>query len=87
VSRTGGTVTVTVQTASACSWSVQNSLNWVTVTGGNSGAGNGSVTLQVAPNPLIYSRAAAIFVAGQMVVITQDGGAPPVAPSGFRIVQ
>jgi hypothetical protein len=87
VSKSGGTATVTVAAASGCSWTVQNSHTWVTITSGQSGSANGSVTLQVAPNPLPFPRAGAIFVAGKMVVINQNNVVVvPSAPSNLRIV-
>jgi hypothetical protein len=90
VPKEGTTVTVTVTAAGSCAWTIQNSLNWVTITGGNGGTGDGTVTLQVAANPLSFSRAAALFIAGEMVVIRQTGApapaAPPPSPGNFRIV-
>jgi hypothetical protein len=46
----GGAGSVSVTTASGCLWNVSNSLSWVTITGGASGTGNGTVAYQVATN-------------------------------------
>jgi hypothetical protein len=86
-SKTGGTATITVSAAAGCAWTVQNSLLWVTTTSGQSGNGNGKVTLQIAPNPLPFPRAAGINIAGKLVIITQkDIIIPPAAPGNLRIV-
>jgi hypothetical protein len=63
-------------------------LSWVTVTSGNGGTGSGSVTLQVAANPLVYPRAAAIYIGGELVVISQSNvtATPPGTPGRLRVV-
>jgi hypothetical protein len=87
VPKEGGPVTVTVTTPGSCSWTIQNSLNWVTITPGAGGTGDGILTLQVAANPLAFSRAAAVVIAGQMVVVRQTGvAAAPPQPGNFRII-
>lgn len=87
VSKNGATTTIAVAAASGCAWTVQNSLNWVTTTSGQSGTGNGSVVLQVGPNPLPFPRAAGINIAGKLVIITQkDVPVPPSPPGNLRIV-
>ena len=73
--------TVSVQTGSGCSWTVQNSLNWVTVTPG-SGTDSGTVTLQIAPNTGTFPRAGGINVAGTLVVINQSTVSTGLAPPG-----
>jgi hypothetical protein len=65
---------------------VQNTLSWVTVTGGQSGAGSGTVTLQIGPNPLPFPRAAVIYVAGKLVIINQRDVTVPSAPGNLRVV-
>jgi hypothetical protein len=87
VDKQGGTATVTVQAGSGCSWTVQSSLNWVTVTSGNGGTGSGTVTLQIAANPLAYPRAGGIVIAGDFVIVNQSNVAPaPSTPGNFRII-
>jgi Viral BACON domain/Putative binding domain, N-terminal len=85
VAKAGGTATVTVDAAAGCSWTVQNSLNWVTVTPAQ-GTGNGSVTLQIAANPLAFPRSAQINVAGELVIINQTNADGLNAPVNPRIV-
>jgi hypothetical protein len=87
ISKDGGTATVGVETGPGCSWTVQNSLNWVTVTAGNGGTDSGTVTLQIAPNTLAFPRAAAINIAGKLVVINQSNVSSGLtAPAGVRVV-
>ncbi|MEO8134513.1 MAG: BACON domain-containing carbohydrate-binding protein [Betaproteobacteria bacterium] len=63
---------VAVLAGAGCTWSVQNSVPWLTasVTGG---AGNGIVTLTPQANPSSASRSGTVIIAGQPVVITQAG--------------
>ena len=82
VAKSGGTVTLTVSGPAGCSWTVQNSLSWVTDTP-DQGTGSGTVTLQIAANPLQFARSATINVAGELIIIRQsnvDGLAAPVNP-------
>lgn len=83
-SETGGTgsITVTAQ-GSDCSWSVVNSLDYVTVTP-SSGTGNGTVTVTVAPNNTGASRQGNITVAGISYLVGQDGSAPSARKGSDR---
>ena len=81
----GGTFTVIVETIAGCSWIVQNTLSWVTATPGQ-GAGNGTVTLQVAPNPLAFPRSATLKIAGELIFIRQLNVDGLSAPANPRIV-
>jgi hypothetical protein len=46
----GGIGSVSVTAPSGCSWAVSNPLSWVTLSGGASGTGDGTVTYQVVAN-------------------------------------
>jgi hypothetical protein len=46
----GGSVSVNVTAPAGCPWSAVSNASWLTVSAGASGSGNGSVTLQAAPN-------------------------------------
>jgi hypothetical protein len=86
VPKSGGTATVTVEAAiSGCEWTVQNTLSWVTDTP-EQGTGNGSVTLQIAANPLQFSRSATIRVAGELIIIRQSNVDQLSAPVNPRVV-
>jgi hypothetical protein len=59
---------LSVTTSSGCSWSVANGSNFIDVTGGTSGAGDGTVTFTVPPNPAV-SSVGILYVAGQVIGI------------------
>ena len=69
----GGTGGATVSTTSSCSWSATSGESWITITGGSSGSGNGSVSYTVSSNPSTQSRSGTITVEGEVLTITQDG--------------
>src|SRR5882724_7234654 len=73
----GGTSSVLVVDSGACSWTATSSQPWVTITGGASGTGNGTISYSVATNTTIDARSASIIVSGQFVTasvtITEDG--------------
>jgi len=46
---TGGSGSVTVTTSAGCMWTAAGNAAWITITGGASGSGNGTVTYSVAP--------------------------------------
>ncbi len=60
----GGMGSVTVTTSANCSWTARSDADWVTMTGGSSGRGNGTVTFRVAANITTSARTAAIEVVG-----------------------
>ena len=68
--------TFNVITAAGCQWTAAADQNWVTVTGGSPGTGNGTVTFDVAPNPNPGFRRGSITVAGVRFTFDQFGGAP-----------
>lgn len=69
---TGGTATIQVFTAPNCSWTASSPVNWVTITSGASGTGNGSVGIAVAPNPTGTTRQTTLTIAGTSVTIKQS---------------
>jgi len=83
---TGGTIAVTVQTASSCTWNAVSNLTWVTITGGGA-RGNGEVNLSIAVNPGSSNRQDTVTVAQQTVLITQTtaGVGPPIATPGCAL--
>jgi glucose/arabinose dehydrogenase len=46
---TGGTGSVSVSAPAGCGWTAASNVNWITITGGSSGNGNGTVNYSVAP--------------------------------------
>ncbi|MBL8173353.1 MAG: hypothetical protein JNK48_01700 [Bryobacterales bacterium] len=72
----GGTGTIAV--TSACAWQVSASQNWIAITSGSSGNGNGAVGYRVAPNTANAARQAAIAVGNQSVTVRQGATELPV---------
>lgn len=68
-----GTNTITVTARPECAWtaSVNATATWLTITSGQSGMGNGTVTYSVAPNTSTSSRTATMTVAGKSVSVKQ----------------
>ena len=76
----GGDGSAAVSTQSSCDWNGSSDSQWVTVTSGSSGTGNGSVGFHVSPNTGGY-RSATLGIAGKTVRVTQDSGIPPCSYS------
>jgi hypothetical protein len=67
----GGTGTVAVTTTSGCAWTAAvNNANWITVTGGAAGTGNGTVSFRAAAN-IGAARSATITIAGQTFTVSE----------------
>ncbi len=66
----GGTATIQVTAGSGCPWSASSSVDWVTFSGPASGAGDGSVTIQAAPDAGT-ARSGVITIAGHPVTISE----------------
>ncbi|MBX3729300.1 MAG: trypsin-like peptidase domain-containing protein [Candidatus Sumerlaeia bacterium] len=79
--------TLSVTAVSGCNWSATTTASWISITGGSSGSGNGTVMYDVAANTAASQRQGTISVAGQVHTVTQ-AAAPPVlsvAPSERRV--
>ena len=70
----GETATVTVSTASGCSWSATSSTRWLGINGSATRAGAGSVGIVVAANPGSAQRTGTVTLAGRTFTVTQPGG-------------
>ncbi len=66
----GGSGSFNLTAGAACDWQAVRSDNWITITGGASGAGNGTVSFSVAANPG-PARTGTITVGGRLFTITQ----------------
>ncbi len=69
----GGTGSVEVTAASDCSWTAVSSADWITVTSGSNGTGNGLVDYSVSANTGTSQRTGAMDIAGQAFTVTQKG--------------
>ncbi|MCP4352886.1 MAG: hypothetical protein GY795_46135 [Desulfobacterales bacterium] len=77
-SDSGGTGTVSVTASSPdCAWTASSHVNWITVTSGSPGTGDGSVRYSVLKNTGTSSRTGTLAVAGQTLTITQEPATEP----------
>ncbi|HLM60342.1 MAG TPA: FG-GAP-like repeat-containing protein, partial [Pyrinomonadaceae bacterium] len=74
----GGSGTISVTAPSNCDFSAVSQVSWISVTGGNPGSGNTTVTFSVASNLSGPPRGGTIRIAGQNFSITQSGHQPPL---------
>jgi hypothetical protein len=68
----GGSGSITVTTAPDCSWTATSPDPAITITGGNSGRGSGTVSYSVAVNSSALPRITVLSVAGQTFTVTQS---------------
>ena len=64
---------VNVTATAACAWTAVSNDNWLTITSGSGGAGNGAVNYSLAANTG-PARTGTLTVAGQTVTVTQANG-------------
>ena len=67
------TGSATVTTISGCEWGTTNNNSWITITGGATGVGNGTVTYTLATNPTASARSGQITIAGELLTVNQAG--------------
>lgn len=67
----GDTGSIAVTAAASCSWTATSNQSWLTVTGGASGTGNGTVMLSATPNSGA-ARTATVAIAGLAFTATQN---------------
>ena len=71
VPRAGGNGAVTVTAHAGCAWTASSNVSWITLTGGATGSGNGSVQFGVVANPNNGERTGTITIAGQVFTVKQ----------------
>jgi hypothetical protein len=86
LSEAGGTGSTDVTASMGnCTWTATSNADWIAVTSGASGRGNGRVDYSVAPNPGA-ARSGTISVAGQTLTVNQSAPPPScafsIAPPG-----
>jgi carboxypeptidase family protein/BACON domain-containing protein/all-beta uncharacterized protein len=69
----GGSATIGVATHAACAWTaaVDSNAQWITIAGGGSGPGPGTVSLRFAANTTAQQRTGAVTVGTSSVTFTQ----------------
>ncbi|MFL6210213.1 MAG: reprolysin-like metallopeptidase [Pyrinomonadaceae bacterium] len=78
-----GTGSVNVTTTSNCGWGAVSNADWLTVTAGAPGTGNGTVSFAVAANSTGLDRTGTINIAGQVFTVTQTANCTyTVSPNG-----
>lgn len=70
VSGSGGTLSISVSTTAECSWIATSQSDWITVTSGSFGTGNGTVNLSVAANTG-DARSGSVIIGGETLLINQ----------------
>lgn len=79
----GGNGSFDVRTADGCGWSASSNASWLSVTGGATGSGNGTVRYSAAANTG-PSRSGTITAAGQTFTVTQSAGCSySIAPDTY----
>jgi glucose/arabinose dehydrogenase len=73
VSSSGGAFTVSVTAPVGCPWTAVSNASWITITGGSSGLGNGTVSYSVAANTG-PQRTGTMTIAGKTFTVTQSSG-------------
>jgi C1A family cysteine protease len=74
-----GSGSIEVTAGGSCSWVAVSNASWITVTGGASGTGNGTVSYNITENTGAKRRIGTITIAGQTYTVTQAGVAPSIA--------
>jgi BACON domain-containing protein/all-beta uncharacterized protein len=70
----GGTGTVTVKTERECQWTATSDAAWLTLSGGTTGQGDGTIQYSVGVNVDPVQRTGAIVANDKRVEVTQTGG-------------
>ncbi len=84
VSVTGGTSTITIATSSACNWTAISNDGFIVLTTPSSGAGSGSISFLVTPNPGA-ARTGTLTIAGQTVTVNQAAQPPNGLIASFNL--
>jgi hypothetical protein len=67
---TGGTGSISITTQSTCKWTVSTPADWVSITSGISGIGNGTINYSVSTDPG-GGRIQSFTISGQIFTVTQ----------------
>ena len=70
----GGAGTIDITVSTGCPWAAASNASWITITGGSTGNGNGSVAFQAAPNTGA-ARSGTVTVAGLLSFTVEEADA------------
>ena len=84
VGAAGGSGNVLVATANGCPWTAVGNDDFLGVTSGDSGSGQGAVGYSVQANPT-SGRHGSLTIAGQTFTVTQDGAVAVNTPAGSGV--
>ena len=73
----GGSVDVTVTATAGCLWQASSNAAWLGIGAGGVSSGNGTVTIQAAPNLQTAGRSGTVTIAGLTYTVNQDAAAAP----------
>ena len=75
VAASAGSGSVGITAGVGCTWTATNNVNWLTITGGSSGTGNGTISYTVAANTgNCTNRIGTLTIGGQTFTVTQASG-------------
>lgn len=77
ITAAGGSGAVSVSTEDRCAWSAQANVDWISITGGTSLVGPGTVAFTVSANSETSARTGTLTVADKPVSVTQDASVAP----------
>jgi hypothetical protein len=69
---TGGAGNILVIVSGPCKWTTMSNADWIQLTAGESGVGNGLVQFVAAPNPG-GARTGTLTIAGQSYIVNEGG--------------
>jgi uncharacterized protein (TIGR03437 family) len=85
VSSAAGRYGTDVKAPAGCSWRATSNVDWIRIATGLDGAGDGSVTFDVSPNPTSGTRAGTIVVAGRTFTVLQSGAFSQASVADSRV--
>lgn len=69
----GGSGSVSVSTQEGCGWTASSNVNWIGITSGSDGIGNGTIEYSVSANSGMDDRSGTLSIAGEIFTVTQSG--------------
>ncbi len=76
VSAAAGSDSVSVSAGTGCAWTATSNDSWLTISAGNSGTSNGTVSLNITANNGTVARTGTLTIGGQTYTVMQAGANP-----------